>query len=126
MNEKEIIKKLIKIADNQQKIINKLAQSIPTGGATDNWVDISQPVAGLLAGLKDEKGTSLGSGVSVTSAQATPNGNNVAVKLRISNLDSETPEALRQAMVGQYFDLGNNRKIKMPDDINNINVIGET
>ena len=61
MDSKKIIEKLIRIAENQQKIINKLAQQSgmmpqgdaqPTGGATDSW-DASAEVAGILAQIPE-------------------------------------------------------------------------
>lgn len=52
MDTKKVIAKLIKIAESQQKIINKLAQnlepaptSIPTGGASSSWSDAKDEVA---------------------------------------------------------------------------------
>ncbi len=61
MDSKKVIEKLIRIAENQQKIINKLAQQAgmmpqgdaqPTGGASDSW-DASAEVSGILAQIPE-------------------------------------------------------------------------
>lgn len=62
MDSKKVIEKLVKIAENQQKIINRLAQQagmVPPqggaqqlGGATDSW-DASAEVSGILAQIPE-------------------------------------------------------------------------
>lgn len=52
MSDKDVLRKLVKIAENQQKIINKLAQGLsgsPDGGViTTNSADVSQSVVPYL------------------------------------------------------------------------------
>ena len=57
-NEKEVIKRLLKIADNQQKIINKLAQAVgvdaeglttgPDGGGVEAGTDMAASIKASL------------------------------------------------------------------------------
>lgn len=124
-NDKEIIRKLIKIADNQQKIINKLAQQIgtapasPMGGATDDYGfgPIMAEVKAALAKCPS------GAGANVTSAEALPEGcfiqlRNVAnsgvtkellgllanqsVKLDVPSSDGKTHAKLPDAKPGKF------------------------
>lgn len=87
MDSKKVIEKLVKIAENQQKIINKLAQAAglapggggaqPMGGASDSWVDIGPHVAQMLARMPQAKG------VGVQSAQAGQQSGAVDGKLKV-------------------------------------------
>ena len=56
MDSKKVLEKLVKIANNQQKIINKLAQSLPampTGGASGDWENVNQAVANAVKSVAD-------------------------------------------------------------------------
>lgn len=63
MDSKKVLEKLVKIAENQQKIINKMAQEMgmvppgqggatPLGGASDSW-DVSAEVSGVLSQIPE-------------------------------------------------------------------------
>jgi hypothetical protein len=60
-NDKEVIQKLLKIAENQQKIITKLAQlgASPLNGGSSSWDDVSSDVAAKLATIPGAKGYSV-------------------------------------------------------------------
>lgn len=119
-NDKEIIKKLIKIADNQQKIINKLAQDVQLGGATGDWLDISSSVSSVLASLPG------GRGATVSTAQFAPQSGNAAVKVKIPNMNSTATGELRNALVGKTLTSNDGKSVQLPTDKNKISVIGET
>lgn len=62
-NDKEVIQKLLKIAENQQKIITKLAQMgySPGSGASTGWNNVTSDVASKLAAIPGAKGYSVDS-----------------------------------------------------------------
>lgn len=61
-NDKEVIQKLLKIAENQQKIITKIAQNLatqPMTGGASSWSDVTDEVAAKLATIPGAKGYSI-------------------------------------------------------------------
>lgn len=65
-NDKKIIERLFKIAENQQKIITKLAQmgatpATPAAAGASTWADVTDDVAAKLATIPGAKGYSVNS-----------------------------------------------------------------
>lgn len=65
-NDKKVIEKLLKIAENQQKIITKLAQmgatpATPAAAGASSWLDVTHDVAAKLAAIPGAKGYSVNS-----------------------------------------------------------------
>lgn len=89
-NDKEVMKKLLKIAEKQQKIIEKLAQQVMPAKAT---------AADFDAILKSVK-KSPNSTATVTSAEALSDG---SYDIRMTGfLTSEEMQAFKQASAGKY------------------------
>lgn len=61
-SEKEMIKTLLKVAQNQQKILNKIAQQMgasPQGGATSSWNAVETAVSQALSMIPEARGCSV-------------------------------------------------------------------
>ena len=128
MDTKKAIQTLIKIAENQQKIINKLAQAqglAPTdqgnqlGGATDNWEDVSAETAKILASLPSGKEATL------QSAKYGKQSNMLDVVLNINTMNSSVVHDLRQALVGKTLRTQDGKEVQVPMDRNLVRVVGE-
>lgn len=64
MDSKKVIERLVRIAEKQQQIINKLAQThLPTGGASSSFTDASSVVQSLLQQVTSEVGATGSYGV---------------------------------------------------------------
>ena len=125
MDQKKVIEKLVKIAENQQKIINKLAQQTglapgggdaqPMGGATDSWVDITAQVASILAKNPAAKGV----GVQAAKAGSQSGAVDGRLKVHMNMLGDPKLDAvmkqLSQQLAGQ--NVGGVKLSQNPQDI---------
>jgi hypothetical protein len=109
-NEKLIIEKLVKIATNQQKIINKLAQQ------QAGWHDVTKSVAAILSSLPSGKNARVQSAVAGSSG--------VHVKLQVKDLSSTADDDLRTALADQHLQTADGQTVQAPD-ASQINVISQ-
>lgn len=127
-SDKEIIKKLLKIAENQQKIITKLAQDAgveadPLGGATSSWMDVSDDLQAKLATLPAAKG------YTVAHAEVSAKSGLLNAKLLYPAGNSkfyEVLKALKQMLVGSQMRSNDGKSVKVSGNPQDINVIGMT
>lgn len=122
-NDKEIIKKLLTIAEKQQKIITKLAQSTVGGGSGSAWVNVSDAVAGLLQTLPGAKG------YSVVEVQVAPSTGSLRGKLMHPQGDmkfNDVVNSLKPLLMGTVIKGNDGRDVKVTDNKNDVSFIGMT
>jgi hypothetical protein len=124
MDSIQIIQKLLKIAENQQRIITKLAQQAgmaPTPAAVapqpTGWQNVTQSVAAILASLPS------GKGARVQDAQFS-NNSGVHVKIQVRDLSSTADADLRAALAGKALQTADGKTVQAPD-ASQINVISQ-
>lgn len=97
MDSKKVIEKLVKIAEKQQKIINKMAQDmgmqqpVPTSGASATWEDASAEVAPAVQQAARAVGAK--ATYKVQSAEFGSSSGNLKIKLEYPMAQLGTPEA---------------------------------
>jgi len=97
MDSKKVLEKLVKIAENQQKIIMKLAQQVgdqaqPMGGSTDTW-DVKTQVASVVAQIPEAVKTK----VAVTGADFGSQSKQLTVHLRFPSMQQMQDPAAEAA-----------------------------
>lgn len=121
MDSKKIIEKLVKIAENQQKIINKLAQEaglVPaatTGGGTQ---DVSAQVAKALAGIPEAAKAKAG----IQEAQFGAQSGFLDVKVKFPSMQymgspvaKSVEDKLRAALQGTQFNDASGKPVAAKD-----------
>jgi chorismate synthase len=118
MDSKKVIEKLIKIAENQQKIINKLAQQAqPMGGASSSWEDVTADLSNRLRSIPEAKGYSIGS------AQVGGQTGSFHAELHVPSTDKmfgTVTQKLRDQLAGQTIKTNRGQSVKVtnvPDEI---------
>lgn len=126
-NDKEVIKKLLSIAEKQQKIITKLAQdmgsALPMGGASSNWSDVSDDLAAKLATIPAAKG------YSVNEAQVGSASGSLRGKLVYPKNDTnyyEVVKALKSMLVGNEVKTNDGKAVKVSSNPQDVSFIGMT
>ncbi len=122
-NDKEVIQKLLKIAENQQKIITKLAQlgGSPLSGGSSGWSDVSADVAAKLALIPGAKG------YSVESAEFGAESGSLRGKLvQPANAENyyDVLRALKKALVGQTVKTNDGKEVKVSSNPQDVSFIG--
>lgn len=118
MDSKKVIEKLIRIAENQQKIITKLAQQAGVAPQQPiGWQDVTHSVAQILATLPG------GKAARVASAQV--GSENAEVRLNVRDLTSNVDQQLRSALAGKTVQNSSGQTVKFPQDPSQINVVSQ-
>lgn len=123
MADKEILQKLLKIAEKQQKIITKLAQALPMGGATAAWEDVSDSVSALLASIPSAKG------FTAVEMEVAPSTGALRGKLvyPAGNMKfNETVNTLKALLAGNTLKSSDGKDVKVTDNKNDVSFIGMT
>lgn len=121
-NDKEVIQKLLKIAENQQKIITKLAQmgASPTG-ASSTWDDVSDDIAAKLATIPAAKG------YSVESAEAGSQSGSLRGKLITPKDDPNfysVLKALKNQLIGKTVRTGDGKEVQLSSNPQDVSFVG--
>jgi hypothetical protein len=133
MDSKKVLEKLVKIAENQQKIIMKLAQSQgleaqPLGGAADSWVDVTSQVASVLA--KIPGAAQLGIGLSYAKAGPQSGALDGKVKIKMNQLGDPKVEAilkqLKQTLAGTSVTDAAGKPVQLSQNPADLKLISET
>lgn len=128
-SDKEIIKKLLKIAENQQKIITKIAQDMggagaePMGGASSSWLDVSEDLQAKLSALPAAKG------YSVSTAEVGSQSGSLKGKLVYPKGDTkfyEVVKALKSQLAGSELKTSDGKSVKVSANPQDISFIGMT
>lgn len=130
MNDKEVMKKLFKIAENQQKIINKLAQNLSgdyvpaqLGGVSGGWNDVSHAVAQKLSTIPAAKHYRL------DNAQVAGSNNSLKGTLVYPKNDQnyyDVLKALKSALVGQSLKTNDGKEVQVAADPQLVSFTGMT
>lgn len=122
-NDKEVIKKLAKIVENQQKIITKLAQmggAAPLSGATSSWADVKDAVAEKLSTIPAAKG------YQVISAEVAPS--NGSLKGNLSHPENSDYlavfHALKSELAGKALEDKAGKVVQVTTNPNDIRFVG--
>lgn len=124
-NDKKVIEALLKIAENQQKIITKLAQMgvSPMSGTTSNWDDVSKDVAAKLAAIPGAKGYSL------SGAEYGPQSGSLRGKLVYPATATnyyDVLKALKGMLVGNTIKTNDGKDVKVSANPQDVSFIGMT
>jgi len=122
-NDKKVIEKLLKIAENQQKIIAKLAQmgASPMSGASTNWNDVSADVASKLTTIPGAKG------FSINNAEYGPESGALRGKLVYpANAENyyDVLRALKGMLVGKSIKTNDGKDVKVSANPTDVSFIG--
>lgn len=122
-NDKKVIQKLLKIAENQQKIITKLAQlgASPFSGGNSSWSDVSADVAAKLALIPGAKG------YSVDSAELGAESGSLRGKLvQPANAENyyDVLRALKNQLVGKSVKTNDGKEMKVSSNPQDVSFIG--
>lgn len=125
-NDKEVIQKLLRIAENQQKIITKIAQNLATqpggmGGST--WGDVTDDVAAKLATIPAAKGYSV-QNAEVGAQSGTLRGNIVTPKNDANFYD--VLKALKGLLAGKDVTTSDGESVKVSTNPFDISFTGMT
>lgn len=119
--DKQIIKKLLKIADNHQRIIAKLAQlAMPTSGATVGWADVSDDLAEKLHSIPNT------TGYAVTSAEVSPTEGVLRAKISHPNDENfhSVVSQLKKMLAGSQMRTDDNKTVSVSRNEQDLNFIG--
>lgn len=129
MDSKKVIEKLVKIADNQQKIINKLAQAAglpmggegaqPMGGASADWADVSQDLHNKLQSIPAAKR------YGVTSAKVGGQTGNLDAELHVPQEDKNfhlVVEQIKKQLAGQSIRSNDGQTLTLSSNPANISL----
>lgn len=122
MDSKKVIQKLIKIAENQQKIINKLAQQIgtapaptPMGGGTDDWGNVTLSVNQL---IEQNKLPCQAFNATVRQSDGV-----CSMTLAVSGTGSDAlKQTVKNLLVGKTLKSKSGEQVAMPTDANKIQI----
>lgn len=123
-NDKEVIQKLLKIAENQQKIITKLAQmgaSPTSAGASSSWDDVSADIAAKLATIPAAKGYSVDS-AEVGGASGTLRGKLVTPKNDTNYYD--VLKALKNQLIGKTVRTSDGKEVQVSSNPQDVSFVG--
>lgn len=122
-NDKKVIQKLLKIAENQQKIITKLAQlgASPLSGGGSSWDDVSGDVAAKLANIPGAKGYSVDS-AEIGAESGTLRGKLVYPANATNYYD--VLKALKNQIVGKSVKTTDGKEVKVSSNPQDISFIG--
>ena len=118
-NDKEVIQKLLKIAENQQKIITKIAQNLATqpGGVSSSWGDVTDDVAAKLATIPAAKGYKI-QNAEIGSQSGSLRGNILTPKNDTNFYD--VLKALKSLLIGNSVKTSDGESVKVsanPQDV---------
>lgn len=123
MDSKKVIEKLVKIAEKQQKIINKMAQdmgmqqAVPTGGASGSWQDATSVV--VPAVQQAAKAVGAKAVYTVQSAEFGADSGTLKIKLEYPMAQLGTPESkavsdkVREMLAGKSVAGGQVSKVEV-------------
>lgn len=122
-NDKEVIQKLLKIAENQQKIITKLAQlgASPLSGGSSSWGDVSGDIAAKLSAIPGAKGYSVDS-AEIGAESGTLRGKLVYPANATNYYD--VLKALKNQIVGKSVKTSDGKEVKVSSNPQDVSFIG--
>ena len=121
-SDKEIIKKLLKIAEQQQKMITKLAQAVEQSQQLGNYSVINDLQAKLSA-------IPAAKGYQVVDAELASSDGTIHVKLQTTNVANkdlypQVKDALKKMILGSQLKVDNtNQIVNVSNNIEKINVL---
>lgn len=122
-NDKEVIQRLLKIAEKQQKIITKLAQmeASPMSNGGSTWADVKDDVAAKLATIPGAKG------YRVDSAELGTQSGTLRGKLVYPGNATnyyDVLAALKKALVGQALSSSDGKNVQVSTNPKDVSFIG--
>lgn len=117
MDSKKVIKMLVKIADRQQQIINKMAQDMGMAEVNATWQDVKSEVTPIVQQAVKEVGTK--ASYTVESAEFGSSSGELKIKLKYPMAQLGTPETkavsdkVKAMLVGKTVSGGQVTKIEV-------------